>query len=123
MAASNPFLDLSGIITVSQTALTSQYTFTVPQGKKALIYEISLNADSNFLGSSVAGQIDLKIKGRSLLANTSRRLSQSFTVDRTAKPIVLDQNETIELLALVASSSGTVQLMISGDTVPADAVI
>ncbi len=123
MASSDPFLDLSGILTVNQTALTSQYTFTVPQGKKALIYEVSLNADSNFTGSTVAGQIDLKIKGRSLLANTSRRLSQSFTLNRTVKPIVLDQNETIELMALVASSSGTLQLMIQGELVPADTVI
>lgn len=123
MASSDPFLDLSSILTVNQTVLTSQYTFTVPSGKKALIYEISLNADSNFTGSTVAGQIDLKIKGRSLLVNTSRRLSQSFTLNRTGNPLVLDQNETIELLALVASSSGTLQLMIHGELLPADAVI
>ncbi|MBI4360322.1 hypothetical protein HY572_00955 [Candidatus Micrarchaeota archaeon] len=120
MPASDPFVFLSDAITVNQTALTSQVTFTVPAGKKAEILEISITADSNFTGSAVAGQIDLRIKGKPLLTTTSsRRLTQAFTVNRSGKPLVLDQNETIELLALVASSSGVVQLMIQGDLIPA----
>lgn len=113
-----PYNDVSGLMAVSNTALTKLYSLTVPTDKELVLQTLAVYADATMISN---GTLQIYINGQPLTSQGSASsgialsgAGVAITMSDCTHEVTLQAGENISIWGACSSGTGHVNILTSG---------